>query len=55
MTLKIVTERTPCNSSGPVLYEITYERTWRPELGLWQDFKIGERVIGAGGGRLCQR
>ena len=48
MTYKIVTERTACNSSGHFLYELTYERTWRPELGLWQDFKIGERMIGPG-------
>ena len=46
MTFKMVAERTPCNFSGPVLYELTYERTWRPELGLWQDFKIGECVLG---------
>jgi hypothetical protein len=43
--------QSPCGSLSAVLFELTYRRVWRPELGdegLWCDFLVEQKEVGAG-------
>lgn len=43
--------QSPCGSRSAVVFDLTYRRVWRPELGdegQWCDVLVGQKEIGAG-------
>ena len=41
--------QSPCKSEKAVLFDLTYRRVWRPELGdhgQWYDFLVGQKEVG---------
>jgi hypothetical protein len=43
--------QSPCGSRSEVLFDLTYRRLWRPELGdegQWCDFLVEQKEVGAG-------
>ncbi len=42
--------QSPCGSRSAVIFDLTYRRVWRPELGdegQWCDFLVTQKEVGA--------